>query len=164
MVFKVAQQDRTELKRVQTAFRRLPRDVKNDFRRYQRASVNPIWREEMADKAGSSRLNQAVFGSGSRVKAGAPMVLTAGTSGRALSGGLVPNQYARHVEFGSNRRNNYTTYMRKGHKVTRRAGRGMPQYRRGGHVVYPAFTRAHPRIVKLHVQTLVRRIYQALGD
>lgn len=159
------QVDREQVRKVQKTFRALPRDLKNDIRKVQRASLNPIWREEMAASKGTP-MHSVIFRSGNRTKAGAPMMLVAGAANRRLSGGATTGELAKAYEFGSTTRNNYTKYRRrstkgKTHTVTRRTRKQLPSFRRGGWIAYPAAARAIPRLTSLHVQTLMRRIYLA---
>lgn len=158
--------DKTSLKAVNKTFRALPRDLKNNLRKYQRAEATPIWKEEMAAKSGLNDLTRAVFKTGNPVKAGAVLTLRAGASNRKLSGGATPSELARPVEFGSNRRDKYTKYYRTSpngtrHAVTRRTSRQIPARRRGGYVVMPASRPAVSRLTKLHVQTVIKTIYEA---
>ncbi|WP_235564473.1 hypothetical protein, partial [Arthrobacter sp. Soil762] len=67
-------------------FRKLPSEVKNDLRKYQRASVSPIWKEEVAAKTGVTALSARVFKSGNTVKAGSVITLKAAGSSKKLSG------------------------------------------------------------------------------
>lgn len=155
-----------ELRRVKATFRALPKDVKNSLRKYQRQEVTPIWKEEMAARQDRTRMSSTIFKSGTRVKAGAPMSLIAGAGTKKLSGGGTPKELAKAMEFGSNRRNEYTKYNRvspkgKRHTVTRRTSKQLPPFKKGGYVAYPASTLAAKRIAKLSAQTMVRAIYQA---
>lgn len=159
--------DTKRLKAVSRNFRALPKEFKSNLQKYQRSEANPIWREEMNQRNGYSKLHSSVFKSGTSVKAGAYLTLRAGASKRRLRGGATAEELARPLEFGSNRRNKYTKYSRsspkgKRHTVTRRAGRQIPPRRRGGYVVYPASKPAVSRIASLHVATITRTIYEAL--
>lgn len=158
--------DRDSLKAVNKTFRALPKDLKNNLRKYQRSEATPIWKEEMASKSGLNELTQAVFKKGNTVKAGAVLTLRAGSSNKRLSGGATPAELARPVEFGTTRRDKYTKYYRTSpngnrHTVTRRTSRQLPPRRRGGYVVYPAANPAISRLTRLHVQTVIKSIYEA---
>lgn len=50
------------------------------------------------------------------------------------------------AEYGSTRRNEYSTYTRRGHRVRRRTRRQLPPPARAGYVVGPALKRALPKI------------------
>lgn len=161
------QADTARLKAAEKRFRALPKDLKNNIRKYQRSESTPIWREEMNKRSGLSNLTQAVFKSGNTVKAGAVITLRAGGSNRKLSGGATPSLLARPAEFGSKRRDKYTRYSRQSpkgnrHTVTRRAGRQIPERRQRGYVVMPAAGEAIGRLTQLHVQTVVRTIHEAV--
>jgi hypothetical protein len=146
----------------------LPKEVKNDLRKYQRSEAGPIWKESVAEKVGATPISERVFKTGNTVKTGAVITLRSGGSNRKLSGGATPAELVRAAEFGTNRKNEYTRYNRvspKGnrHTVTRRASRQLPNRRRGGYVVYPASKRATKRLVSLSVQTITKRIYDSVG-
>lgn len=164
----MAQVDTKTVRKAREAFRKFPKELKNDFRKAQRQALKPIWQESVAESVrGGEAVQEKIFSKGNRVKAGIPAVVTSGTSTRYLSGGLVPADEARSFEFGAKDRG-YAVYNRvskKGgrHKVRRRTRNQMPIYRRMGWVVYPAFfDKALPRFVRLHVQTMVYKIYKAV--
>lgn len=160
--------DGARLNAANKLFRKLPSEVKNDLRKYQRASVSPIWKEEVAAKTGVTALSARVFKSGNTVKAGSVITLKAAGSSKKLSGGATLSELLRPAEFGTLRHNKYTKFSRvspngKHHTVTRRSSRQIPMRRRGGYVVYPAAGRATKRIVSLSVQTVTKRIYDSIG-
>ncbi len=146
----------------------MPKEIKSDLRKYQRAEAGPIWKESVAERVGVTPISERVFKTGNTVKAGAVITLKAGGSNKKLSGGATPAELVRPAEFGTTRQNKYTKYNRvspngKRHTVTRRTSRQLPTRRRGGYVVYPAAGRATKRIVSLSVQTITRRIYDSVG-
>lgn len=158
--------DPARLRAAKQAFRKMPSEIRNDLRRYQRSEAGPIWKEEVAAKVGVTPISERVFRTGNTVRAGAVITLRAAGSNRRLSGGATPAELLRPAEFGSNRRESYTRYSRvspkgKRHTVTRRASRQLPNRRRGGYVVYPAAGRSIKRITSLSVQTVTRRIYDS---
>lgn len=162
------QTDQARLRAAKQRFRKLPADLRNDLRKYQRSEAGPIWKEEVAAKSGATPISSRVFKTGNTVKAGAVITLKAGGSNRKLSGGATPAELVRPAEFGTTRRDKYTKFYRtspngKRHTVTRRSSRQLPTRRRGGYVVYPAAGRATKRIVSLSVQTVTRRIYDSIG-
>lgn len=143
-----------------------PREIRNAINRETRASLNPEWREAV-DYYASSTMDKRVLAKGARIKPGNPVVLTAATSKKALSGGLVPDSVvARSFEFGAKDREEVTGYARRNrvaggtHEVRRHAKRQMPR-RNTGRVVYRAAGEMIPRMVGLWVQIIVRRIYEA---
>lgn len=156
--------DRT-LTAVALALKLVGRELRNEINRATRAELNPIWREAISYYA-TSKMDKLVLAKGARVKPGNPTVLTAATSKRALSGGLVPNEDARIWEFGTPQRQEFVGYERKNrtgsgtHTVNRRTKRQLP-YINKGRVVYAAAAESLPRITSLWVQTIVRRIYEA---
>lgn len=165
MVVKVAPKSSANVRAVTRLWRDLPRELTNDIRKWQRAEINPIWREEVAARP-KDGLQSAVFKSGTNVRAGAFIELRAGSSSRKMSGGGTPRALVKQAEFGSDR-TAYTKYNRtsrkgKRHTVTRRTSAGLPLYKKGGHVAYPASAKAIKRIASLAVQVTVRRIHDAI--
>lgn len=163
---------RAQVRAAQRAFRALPKDVKNELRKAQRASLAPIWRSEMARAvpraAARSGMAREVFSAGSRVKAGLPLYLVAGGSNRRMSGGGTPSDLARPYEFGTRRRENLTRYPRQSpnggtHTVTRHTSRQLALVRRTGYVVYPAVSQTIPRLIGEWVLALTDRIRDAAG-
>lgn len=158
---------RARLRAAQRAFRALPKELKNDIRKAQRASLGPIWKAEMSAAVAKAPRPQhrTVFGAGSRVKAGLPAYLVAGASNKKLSGGGVVSDLARPLEFGTGRHQNLTRYNRKGkrgtHTVTRHTSRQLPKAKRSGWVVYPAVSQTIPRLYGEYVLKLTDRIQAA---
>lgn len=155
-----------ELKAITLALKVLPNDVKKDINKQTREALNPMWKTGVSANAGMSGIDHAVFGKGSRVKAGNPTKLIAGSSRKALSGGLIPNKEAAAFEFGSPQRHRYTTYKRRSpkgnvHSVTRRTMRQLPPPSRKGRIVYHTWGEIDQRVVSLYVQTVMRRVYEA---
>ncbi|WP_372593566.1 hypothetical protein [Actinotalea sp.] len=161
--------DRARVRSAQRAFRSLPKDLKNELRRAQRAQIGPIWTGEMTTSASRARRveQQQAFRTGSRVKAGLPLRLVAGASNRTTTGGGVVSDLARPFEFGTHRRANFTRYARtstlgKQHTVTRRAAAQLPTAKRSGWVVYPAVSKTIPRLIGVWVTGINKRIYDAM--
>lgn len=152
-------------KAVALALKLIPRQLKNDINRESRKMGNDVWRP-IVDSHARTKTDRLVLAKGARVKPGNPMVLTAATSKRALSGGLIPNEGGRIFEFGSKSRQAPSDYERKNrasagtHHVRRRTKRGLPQPS-SGRVVYEAAAEIAPRITSLWVQLIVRKIYEA---
>ena len=144
----------------------IPRDVRNDINKTTRAALNPEWRESVNYYA-STTMDKKVLAKGARIKPGNPVILTAATSKKALSGGLVPDSVtARAFEFGAEDRESVTGYDRRNrsgsgsHTVRRHTKRQMPR-RNTGRVVYRAAGEMLPRMTSLWVQIIVRKIYEA---
>jgi hypothetical protein len=154
------------LNKAERVFRQLPRELKNDLRRVQRAQSLPIWREEINARKDVTPVASRVYKSGISVKTGANLVLTAKGSTRKIGSRKIPqNALLGAAEFGSTP-SNYTKYYRvspdgKRHVVTRRTRRGLPQHRRTGYVAVPAGKAAVSRIQSLTIQTTIKRIHDA---
>lgn len=149
------------------ALKLIDKDVRNDINRTTRSIIGPEWVKAIkANTDPMPGIDQRVLGKGSRVLAGNPMQLVASTSTRPLSGGLVPNDYSRGFEFGTDKRDKESTYTRtspKGtsHSVTRRTTRHLPNRVRKGRAIFPAVADVVPRLTSLWVQIIVRKIYEA---
>jgi hypothetical protein len=159
--------DPARLRAAEERFRRLPKEVKNDLRRYQRSEAGPIWKEEISNAPKPNRMSEIMFKTGNTVRAGVIITLRAAGSGKRLSGGIQARELLGNFEFGSLRQEKYTKYNRvsprgKRHTVTRRAARQMPHHRKEGYVVIPSSKRAIKRLVSLSVQTTTRRIYDSI--
>lgn len=167
MTIRVGQ--REELRRVRRAFTALPKDLKTALRKEQRTQLQPIWKGEM-DRARSrgdlTAQQREVFGVGTRVRPGLPIVLVAGASNKRRSGGATGSDLAKPMEFGTARRQGRTKYYRQqGSRrttVTRHASRQLRPARRTGYVVHPALSQTIPRLVGMWVTTIHDRINQAL--
>jgi hypothetical protein len=154
------------LNSAERVFRQLPKELKSDIRRVQRAETLPIWKEEINKRKDITPLAARVYKSGITVRTGANLVLEAKGSTKKIGSRKIPqNLLMGAAEFGSTP-NNYTKYYRqspngKRHTVTRRTRRGLPQHRRDGYVVIPASKAAISRIQSLTIQTVVRKIHDA---
>jgi hypothetical protein len=150
---------------VALALKLVERNVRNDINRETRATLNPVWRSVVNSNA-VSQMDRLVLAKGARVKPGNPTVLTAASSRRPLSGGLVPDEDARVWEFGSPKREKVKKYQRRNragsgsHTVTRHTSRQLPAPDKG-RVVYKSFAEIAPRLTSLWVQIVVRNIYEA---
>lgn len=151
-------------------FRRLPGEFKSIIRKYQRASFNPIWREEIKTSATTQGTPYTdLFKSGNSVQVGVPTYLKAANSRRATSSGARRSDLAVFYEFGTTNPNLRVRYSRKSkkggsHAVTRHVSRGLPARRRGGYVTGPAVGKFIRRAQKLHAQTLTKTVYEILGE
>lgn len=154
------------LNQAERVFRKLPKELKADIRRVQRAESLPIWKEEVNKRKGITPLAERVYKSGITVRTGANLVLEAkGSTKKIGSRGIRQNSLMGAAEFGSTP-NNYTKYYRtspngKRHTITRRTRRGLPTHRRDGYVVIPASKAAVSRIQSLTIQTVVHKIHEA---
>lgn len=119
------------LNKAERVFRQLPKELKNDLRRVQRASALPIWREEINARRNVTPVASRVYKAGISVKTGANLVLTAKGSSKKIGSRKIPqNALLGAAEFGSTP-NNYTKYYRQApngqrHTITRRTRRGLP--------------------------------------
>lgn len=147
----------------------VPRDVRNQVNRSTRAELKPIWQQELAGKlsARGETFTTKMIGTG-LVAGGNPPIMSAATSRRALSGGVIPDVQGYLAEFGG-RSSAFTDYQRRSknggtHHVRRRTATGLPQTIARGRVVYPAAAETAPRMASLWVQIFVRTVYEALEE
>lgn len=149
------------------ALKLVPREVRNDINRTTRSILSPEWIKAVAKRTDAMpEIDQRVLGKGTRVRPGNPTTLLASTSTKPLSGGLVPNEFSRGFEFGTDKREKESTYTRTSprgntHQVTRRTTRHLPNRVRAGRAVFPAVAEIMPRLTSLWVQIVVRKIHEA---
>lgn len=141
------------------AVRLANRTIRNDINRATRATLNPVWRDEVTRRARTA-LDRKVLARGARILAGNPPVAVAASSNRPLKGGFHPSSQFYAVEFGANR-DRVTTYQRQGVEVTRHTARQLPARTKGGRVVFPALKQTAPRAVALWVQLVVKKFAEA---
>lgn len=170
-MFQVAPATQRRLNELRAAWRALPKDLKNEIRKAQRAELNPIWRAAMSESLAahqSTPLHAVVFRTGTRVQAGLPLSLIAGGGARRVSGGASLDDLDTMVEFGTKRRERLTRYNRRargkgsGTPVVRHAARQLPPYKANGWVVYPAAAVAIPRIIGSWIGHITDRIERAI--
>jgi hypothetical protein len=157
-----------EFQAVTLALKAASKELRTAINRATRDTVGPIWKEEVNARAGAHVMANKVLTKGARVAAGNPARAVAGSSRKALSGGLIPDQANRAFEFGSTNRESKSTYRsRRGGKsfnVTRRTRRQLPPFRKGGYVVFPAWRKTAPRMVSLYTQLIMKKVYEAFGE
>ena len=156
-----------QLQAVVLAFRLMDKELKRDINKATREEMNPVWKG-LVELEAQAPGTHAVLVPGTRIQAGNPPVAkAANVYVRKLSGGAVPADLARNMEFGVNNRDRFKTYDRKNrktggtHKVTRRTLRQFPQAVKGGRAVYPAFAELAPRMSKLWAQLVVKKTHEA---
>jgi hypothetical protein len=161
--------DDSRLDAVVYGLKLVPRDVRNRINRETRATLKPIWQQEIQKHlAGTSSFTTRMIGKG-LVSGGNPPVMRAATSRRPLRpGGVTPDAEGYLAEFGG-RDTLYSTYRRRSknggrHDVKRRTKLGLPQTDRRGRVAYPAAADVAPRMASLWVQLFVRSVYEALEE
>lgn len=157
------------LNKAERVFRQLPKELKSDIRRVQRAQTLPIWKEEINKRKDITPLAARVYKSGITVRTGANLVLEAKGSTKKIGSRRIPqNALMGAAEFGSTPTNytKYYTHSRNGKKyaITRRTRKGLPTHRRDGYVVIPASKAAVSRIQSLTIQTVVKKIHDAAEE
>lgn len=163
--FQPSAQTHDALRAAVLALKIMPRQLRNDLNKEVRQLGNALWRPIVESNAQTEQ-DRLILAKGARVKPGNPLVLSAASSKRPLSGGLIPNEDAGAFEFGPAMREKTTTYDRRNarssgtHAVTRRTRRQLPR-RSKGRVVYESAAEIMPRITSMWVQTIVRAIYNA---
>lgn len=159
-----------QLRAAVLAFKAADRDLRRDINTATRDTMNPVWRQQVADRiSGSDRFTSRMLDNGVRIAAGNPPAAKAAQSKRGLppTRRLIPAEHYALGEFGVGDTERTSTYERrspkgKAHQVTRRTRRGLPRRVPTGRVVYPAFAETAPRMVSLWVQLIVRKYFDAL--
>lgn len=164
MALRISVYSSAELRAILSAARYIDRDTRAAIRKGTREHGRQVWQQELA-QAADSRLEHRVLVQTGRVKASdRNITLTSATVGRKLRGGLLPSRDFGPVEFGAD--DERVTYSRRSpagrdHRVTRNTRAQFKSRNPKGNVVYPAASRAIPRLASLWVQTAVRAIHEA---
>lgn len=153
-----------ELRAVALALRKATKDVRNDATRRMRATMNPVWRSEVPQHlTGSGPLEGKMLTAGTRVHAGNPPTLVAASSSKRVGrGDLTPNDNWQMMEFGSHGTKRSKMTSRKGKTYFRRTTTGLPTFKKGGRVLYPALANVLPRIAAFYAQSVIRAYMDAL--
>lgn len=154
------------LRDVARAWAQLPRENRTQIRTQTKNIMTPEWRKAV-DAEAASDLERRVIATTARVAVSdRNITLRAGGSRRALSGGLIPAEQNRAVEFGGgrDRQRTYSNRSRRGKRypVTRHTQRQLPPFRRQGYVFYAAVAKITPRIAALWAQTWARGIHEVM--
>lgn len=158
-----------ELRAAALALKNVDKELRRSMNQATRDTLNPIWRETLAAKAGTD-LQRAVLVKNGRVAAGNPPRMIASASKRPAFKGssLVPDRYGRSFEFGTKDQSKRTTYTRKNrrgggtHQVTRRTRAQLPAFRAQGRVIFPAVAETVPRMTALWAGLILRKVYDAM--
>lgn len=145
MPLRVSAKSSAEIRSTIRAIRTLDRDLRRELRGRVRKLATQDWKQAMANEA-STELEHRVLVNTARVSVSDQnvRVRSAGSSRPAASGGIVPREHGRGVEFGSSRT------------------RSLRARRRQGYVFFPAAAEMVPQLLALWVQTTVRTIAEAL--
>lgn len=161
----------TSLKEFQAsalALKAASKELRSDINKATRVTVGPIWKEEVNARAGAHVMAQKVLTKGARVAAGNPARAIAGSSRKALSGGLIPDATSRAFEFGTTARQTKRAYRSnrngKSFSVKRRTRMQLPPFKSTGYVVFPAWRNTAPRMVSLYAQLIMKKVYEAFGE
>lgn len=162
----LASTDTREIAAAVLAMKVAGRDLKRTINQSTRAKLNEPFRSGIVGRA-MDRTEQRVLVPGARIAGGNPPVLTAVTSRRRLSGGLIPTVHGHAVEFGA--ADTATTYRRTApgggvvHDVTRHTRRGLPRRRKKGPVMETVHAIGH-RAASLWVQIIVLEYCRAADE
>jgi hypothetical protein len=167
MVGQVSVLNSPHLKATLLAIKTVDRDIRAEVRSQTRAVAAPAWQRALSSRAHTT-METRVLVNTARVSVSDQNIRVRSASSRkkALSGGMVPFDSGKAVEFGANR-NKKTTYKSayrggQSFSVTRHTARQMRPARRQGYVFYPAAAEMVPRILALWTQTTVKVIGDAL--
>lgn len=147
-----------ELQAAIYAVRQANREVRLDIYKRSRQELGGEWVPALRQRA-TSRFQEAVLVKGARTRVGLNgFSMTAATSRRALSGGLVPADQWQGAELGARaRRATITTRSRKGksYQVTKMINRQFPSRSKDGRVAFDAASVLGVRLVRLWVRVVV---------
>lgn len=159
-----------ELQAAVLAMKAADRDLRREINRATRETMNPVWRQAIADNlAGRDHVTSRVIDNGVRIAAGNPPAAKAAQSKRGLGRQkrLIPAEHWAWFEFGTGNPQKYSRYLRRNrkrggtHQVNRRASRGLPRFTKRGRVAHPAFAHVAPRMVSLWAQLIVKKYMDA---
>lgn len=152
-----------EMQAAVVALRAIDKDMRRDLNKGTRAVVGPVWKQAVESNA-TRAMDRTVLVPGTRVNVGSRPSLIAASSRKTLRGGLVPTDSWKAYEFGGLRGKTTKYRGRRGGRsfdVERRTKRQLPEFRKGGRVLYPAVADVAPRVFALWAQTVVRLVYKA---
>lgn len=155
-----------ELQAAVLSMKAVPAEIRRRIARNTREVMNPEWRDLVSRNARTTQ-ERLILARGARIGGTNPPRAIAASSTRRLSGGLVPAESYTSFEAGTRRPNRRATWRRRSpegtpHDVHGWPERQLPDYRKGGFVVYPAFREIAPRFVSLWVQTIIWTVYDKI--
>lgn len=148
------------LRDLASAMREVPADVRKNIATQTKKNAQPIWNQELRERAVSRIQQRALVNSGRVGVTARNVFLRSGAVGK-LSSGTPVSAVARAAEWGLGAGKEIQTHSRKGKAYTRTMGPVFPANRRGGHVVHPAAGDAIPRFASLWIQTAHRSLHEA---
>ena len=155
-----------EIQAILFGMRRAEPEINRSIRRYTKEAIVPEFQRSMAEHADPRLEHRALVRNAKATVSNQNIKLTAGRTGRALSGGLLPKRDAHAVEFGGDRaaKRTYEARSRKGNRfsVTRRTRAQLRPRRDRGWVFHPTAAAMIPRILSLWTQIVVREFNEAL--
>lgn len=140
--------------------REVPADVRKNIASQTKVHAQPIWNQELRERAASRIQQRALVNSGRVGVTARNVFLRSGAVGR-LSSGTPVSAVAQAAEWGMGPSKVIETSSRKGKAYSRRMGPVFPANKRGGHVVHPAASDAIPRFASLWIQTAHRSLHEA---
>jgi len=149
-----------ELQAVVLSVKKLPADVRKQIRQQTSRVAKTIWTEEVTRSgAGAGALaNQTLVRTATVQVRDNRITLIAGGKGSLIRSAPT---LAKAAEFGANTEYFGPATSTKGKRYKRHTQRQLPKFAPRGRVVYPAASRAIPRVASLWVQTFVRSIHEA---
>jgi hypothetical protein len=149
------------LRNMLAALRAVPAETRKQVTAHTRRTAEPIWFDEIRDRA-DSRIQQRALVKSARVGVATRNVyLRSGAVGK-LSSGAPVSVIANPAEYGANPAKKITQRSKKGKRYTRRLGSAFGSPRRGGNAFNPAARESIPRIASVIIQTARRALFDAL--
>lgn len=131
----------------------VPREVQAEVRSQSKGVIVPEYRRGLAERAPAPVFHTRLVAPSNAYVSDRGVKLVAGSN----AAGMFP----RETDFGAYREE-YTTYTRRGRKVTRRTQRQFWHYTKKGRVFYPTVENMIPRIAALWAQTAYRTIAEQI--
>lgn len=160
-----------ELQATLYAIKSAPTEIRKQIRQQTRSMARPEWTDAIKTHARTAPhplLAERTIARTAKITVSDQQVRVraAGTRRKVTSGGLIPLEYGRAVEFGSGGHKTRTYQSkRKGRTFTvrnRHVNRQLTPRRQRGTTFWPAANDMQPRLLALWVQTTVRTILDAL--
>jgi hypothetical protein len=155
-----------QLGQIDERLARLDAELRARIQEAEQQVIQQAWQEELAKPAGST-VQRAVILSGNQLAAisGSSVVVSTGSGGAPLTGGLIPATQARAFEFGALDPQGHIGHVRasaRAQAYQRHTQRQMPTRSQTGWVAFPAAKRLGKRLAELLQATIVKFTHDAL--
>lgn len=151
-----------ELRAAVLALKRADSSVRRDVSQRMRETMTPAWKQEVTSHLTGRSLEGAMILPGTRIAAGNPPQLIAGSSKRTIGsgGGLTPDKHWAGFEYGAGDGMRPVT-SKNGKTYKRHVMRHLPARNSRGYVLGPASAAILPRVASYWCQSVVKAFMDA---